>query len=658
MTINPGSRAARLHPSGQWCRLKSLCLIGALTLVWTWPLLLHFRTQVPGDPGDNFSFLWNLWWMRHVVASPGLGFFHSDFLFHPFGVDLVNHPHTALQAAITATVLSSLSIIEAENLYVFLSVFGNALAAYALAMDLVGHRRAAILAAVTFGGSPYIAAHLVGHFDLLSAWVLPVFALCLRRALRDGSKMAAIGCGVTVGIAAYTAYYYVVYIGLLALTYTAAWSQCLSLRVERRSQTPSTVWGRRVLMAALMADCAIVVWIVTTGGGVFRVVNVPVSVRTVQHPLTFAWAVMLAAALMRWRWRLSVRSSSLEGVRRAVRVLALAALVFVVCAAPLILQARSLMAEGRYTSQQYLWRSSPRGVDLLGPVAGNPFHPVTGGVVSRLYRAAHLDRIEGAAWLGIVPLLLLLGPRGRWTDRQEAGRWLAVAGVFAVWALGPWATIGGVDVGLPLPQILVRFVPIVSDARMPGRAMVVVYLALGMLLALRLPALEGRWRSPAWQWVLVLGVVLDYLNAPIPVTRLDQPVIYERLAALSDAGAVCELPFGVGDGLGGVGSQDRRILYYATLHGHPLVGGFIGRMPPGAAAAYAAMPIVGNLLRLSNGQPAVRDAETQAPLLCRYVVIDRATASPELMAYAHSALDLELLAAADGRELYRARKRN
>jgi hypothetical protein len=637
--------------------LTPLVLMAVLSLVWTWPLVRHFQTHLAGAAGDNFSFLWNLWWMRHVLASPGLAFFHSDFLFHPFGVDLVNHPHTALQGVISATVLARLSIVEAENLYVLVSLFGNALAAYALAMDLTGHRRSAMLAAVTFGGSPYIAAHLLGHFDLLSAWVLPVFALVLRRALRDGWRMPAVGCGLTAAVAAYTAYYYVVYIGLIGVSYVVAWSQCVSFGVQRRPQTPMTSRLRHAVLGAIAVDCAVAAWILMTGGGTLSAFGMSVSARTVQGPLTVAWAMMIVGALTRWRIFLGFRSSSRESLRRGLRVLALAAVVFVVCAAPLMLQAGSLVAQGRYSSQPYFWRSAPRGVDVLAAVLGNPFHPVAGDVVTNIYRAAHLDRIEGVAWLGVVPLLLLVGPRGRWVNRREAGCWLAVGGVSALWALGPSAKIGGFDIGLPLPQSLVRFVPIVSDARMPGRAMVMVYLALAMLLALRLPALEGRWRKPAWQSALVLGVVLDYLGAPIPLTRLDQPLVYQTLAALRDEGAVCEIPLGIGDGLtAGVGRQDRRVLYYATLHGHPLVGGFIGRMPPGAADAYAQMPIVGNLLRLSNGQPPVGGGDSPASMVpFRYVVIDRTSASAELNAYVHSRLDLELLAAADGKELYSVR---
>jgi hypothetical protein len=629
-------------------------LFAILTVVWTWPLVRHFGAGIPGEPGDNFSFLWNLWWMRRVLATGG-SFFHSTFLLHPLGVDLVNHPHTAFQGLLTATLLAPLSIVTAENVYILVCVFGNAATAYALALEVGGGRRAATLAAVTFGGSPYIAAHLLGHFDLLSAWVLPLFALALRRALRGGSVGASVGCGLVAGVAAYSAYYYVIYLGLFAVTYTVAWVKPLSIGMFERRQTRLTAAARRAVWAALGFDALLLIWIRVAGGGTIALPGAAVSLHGSRNPLTVAWLLLLVAALTSRRLSVTVRPTSRALGPGVLKALGVVLLVFLVCAAPLIVQAASVMAQGRYAAQQYYWRSAPHGVDVLALVAGNPFHPLVGGAVTRWYRFANADRIEGVAWIGLVPLMLLFGLRGRWADREEAGRWIAVGAVSLVWALGPTAMLGGLDLGLPLPESLVRFVPVVSDARMPGRAMVLVYLAVGMLLALRLPALQGRWSRPGWQRVLVAGVLLDYLAAPIPLTALDRPVVYERLAALDDQGAVVELPLGIGDGLTvGTGSQDRRILYYATVHGHPVVGGFIGRLPAGTAAAYLKMPVVGNLLRLSGGEPAVQEAGPAAGgVPFRYVIINRETASTGLVAYARAALRLELLVSAEGRELYR-----
>ncbi len=635
--------------------LGVVALFAGLTVVWTFPLALHWRTAVPGEPGDNYLLLWNLWWMRHVLASGG-AYFHSAYLFFPFGLDMVNQPHTALQTLVSATVFGRLSIIEAQNLCIFASVFANGIAAYALAFDVTGQRRASTLAGIVFGGSPYITAHLMGHFDLLSAWVLPLFALCLRRSLAGGSWRPMVGCGVVLAAAAYTAYYYVVYLGLLAATYLVASWRCVRCTVAARPPSAQHTRWRRAAIALLVADAALLLWIVTTGGGVVHVGGLNVSLRTAQNPLTVAWICGAALALTWWRVRVTLAWPPTDLGRRGAQTLAVAALVFTVLASPLIVEAATLAREGRYVSQRYFWRTSPGGIDVATLVSGHPFNPVTKGVAGALGRAFDVDRIEGVAWLGVVPLWLLIWPRRRWTDTPEAFCWLAVAGVGLAWALGPRLVVGGFDAGLPLPQVLARFVPIVANARVPGRAMVLVYLAVGVLLAQRLDALDGRWRGRAAQWAVIALVAVEYLGAPVPLTRLEQPSIYKRLAAITDGRPVCELPLGIGDGLDvGAGSQAREVMYFATLHGHPLVGGFVGRMPPGAASGYAEMPVVSTLLALSGGQHAAPANGRSGAQPCRYVIINRLTASPELQAYAQAALRLELLADEQGRALYAVR---
>lgn len=635
-------------------RAFDLGLLAALSVLWTWPLALHFSDHVPGPPGDNFTCLWNLWWMRHVADNHWSGFFHSTYLFNPFGVDLVNHPHTALQGAISATLLSNLSVIQAQNVLVIGSIFLNAAAAYALAYDVSGQRRLALLAGVAFGDSPYIAAHLFGHFELLAAWVLPLFALFFRRALDRGSRWGAIVCGLCVSMAAYSSYYYVVYLALFAVTYTLAPWRCWQIECHARtSRRASSV--RLAAVGAVALDVGVMLWIRLTGGGALRLAGSTIQMRTLANPLLIMWLLFLLWAIARWHVQVDVRRPPSRAVWRGTRALAITVVVFALASWPLIVEAYRLVASGRYVSQVYFWRSAPRGVDLTSFVAGHPYHPIVGGPVSRYYGAARLNVIEQVAWLGVVPLVVLGMPRGRWLDAEEARRWKVVLGVFLIWALGPFLSVAGVDLGLPLPETLARFVPLVENAHMPGRAMMGVYLALGVLMALRLAALDGIWKREGVQWALIVLLAFDYLNAPVPLTSLDRPVVYQRLASIGDGGAVIEVPFGIGDGLtAAVGAQSLRILYYATIHGHPLVGGFIGRMPPGVGRAYEQMPIVGNLLRLSNGQAAVDERPARA-VPFRYVVLDTTAASPELAAYTHAALDLELIERAGDKELYAVR---
>ncbi len=105
--------------------LGPLALFGALAVAWTWPLAAHLHDSIPGAPGDNYSFVWNLWWMRHVLATPGLAYFHTTYLSDPFGTTIANHPHTALPALVAATLLKPLTVVEAQNVLLIAYVFAN-----------------------------------------------------------------------------------------------------------------------------------------------------------------------------------------------------------------------------------------------------------------------------------------------------------------------------------------------------------------------------------------------------------------------------------------------------------------------------------------------------------------------------------------------------
>ena len=633
-----------MHGAGGCARHAALLILFAgLAVAWTWPLARHLATAIPGDPGDNYSFVWNLWWMRHVLATPGLAYFHTTYLFHPFGTSMANHPNTALPALVGATLLGRASPAAAQNLLLIAYVFANLAAMYALAWTLTRRVAASALAAVTFGLSPYVAVHILGHFDLVAAFTIPLFALALHHAL-GGSNRAAAAAGLALAATAYIAYYHLVYECFFAAFYAAAWTD--ALRVTR-ARTELSRGLRRVRAAALAVACvaaAVAAAIAVTGGTTIALRGVAISATTPQNALTAMWLSLAVCGVAWWRPRIALNRDP-----RWTRALAVAwrvAAVFVIAASPLLWQAAVLVAGGDYVSQQYGWRSIPTGIDLLAPLLGSPVHPIVGPISQRAYAALSDSYIETVGWLGVVPMLLLAGARA-----PAARVWRVIGASFFIWALGPFLVVGGVDTGLKLPAILLRFMPFVANARMPGRTMVMVYAAVAILIAMRV-AVSPRLQSPAVQWLLVALVTVDFWASPLPLTPLDRPAVYASLAD-ADAGPVCEVPFGIGDGLSaGVGSQDRRVLFYATEHQHPLVGGYIGRMPPGSADRYRSMAVAGPLLALSDGAAAPPPTPLDPSSPCRYLVVHRSAASPALLAYVAS-LRASRIAADGDLELYR-----
>jgi hypothetical protein len=230
--------------------------------------------------------------------------------------------------------------------------------------------------------------------------------------------------------------------------------------------------------------------------------------------------------------------------------------------------------------------------------------------------------------------------------------------VFLMWSLGPYVYMAGHGTTLWLPAVLLRWLPIVNNARIPARAIVVVYLAVAMLAARGFVHLRRSSRHVAFAWSMAALACLDLLPLPPPVYLVERPSLYETLRQLSP-GAVCELPFGLRDGFGETGRLDPRSMFFQTVHEHPIVGGFVARMPSSLPGRYEATPVLGTLLDLSAGNPSTDPFPSPAAtgriltqMGIRYVVVNRRTSPPDLLRYVRSALPLEAITQDEERTLY------
>src|SRR5580765_3487012 len=192
-------------------------VFAALAVAWTFPLVRHLTSHLPGPgPGDNVDFLWNFWWARWTLASHSWPF-HPTYLLAPAGADLTLHTHTALPALVGATALARLPIVAAQNVMILVGLFLNGFCAYWLSWRITRDHASAVIGGIVFGGAPFIAAHLYGHFNLTMAWTIPLFAIAASEAIERPTIGWAAVAGLLVGVTTYLDYYYVVYESVLAL---------------------------------------------------------------------------------------------------------------------------------------------------------------------------------------------------------------------------------------------------------------------------------------------------------------------------------------------------------------------------------------------------------------------------------------------------------
>jgi hypothetical protein len=607
--------------------------------------------------------------MREALGS-GERFFWTPYLFAPFGADLTLHTHTALNAFAGATLLEGQPPLTAMNVTILASLFLNAFCAYLLAHRVTGDGAASAVAGLIFGGSPYLAAHLNGHFNLTTAWTLPLFALAVGSAfglhtrvghpatLSGSPGIAAVAAGVILGATAYIDYYYVVFLIAFALLAYLLAARDWSLIV--RGATAASLRLVRVFLALAIADLIVIAGILATGGFDATIGGVRILARDVFNPLQTLWILLAVAGIARWRPVLALRPTEGWDGSRATMALALVGIVAAVVALPILLNGAGVIFRGEYVSQRYFWRNAPKGVDAATLILGNPFHGLWGEAVRASYEWLRIDTIESSAWLGIAPPILAAWVvRRHWRDRVVR-YWAAMGAIFFIWALGPHLRVFGVTTGMILPQTLLRYVPIAANARIPGRAIVLVSLAIAVLGAIAI-ARSGEPGRRRWIGVAAMAVVvlLDYLPAPFPVVAVDRPAIYETLRDRPERGTVLELPVGIRDSFFSRGLLDHRALAYQMIHRRPIVGGVVSRMSPSIVTGYAADPLIDGLLALSGREPPSRPLPNPAAasgLLAKngvaFVMLNREFASAELVEYVEVGMPLTLIASDGARSLY------
>lgn len=461
--------------------------------------------------------------MRAALAS-GSDFFHTTYLFAPVGTDLTLHTHTALAAFAGATVLKWLPLAAALNVTTLAGLSLNGFCAYLLAWRLARDSGAAVIAGIIFACSPYIAVHLNGHFNLTMAWTIPLFALAMIEAIHGSWKWAALS-GLVLGTTAYIDYYYVVY--------EVAFAFCIIVLAARRwsvtwpAATSYPRWLSILIASAIVLDIATIGAIEMTGGFSGHLGPIQLTARGIFNPLQVFWVLAGLGLWMHFRPHITASPRPTWSARRQALVLAFVAATSLLVAAPLVWNGMRLLVRGEYVTQQYYWRNAPAGIDIATLVLGNPMHGAWGGLVRNLYTRLGIDVVESCAWLGIAPLVLsVYALRRKWND-GAVRTWAAVGAVFFVWALGSHVLAFGRNTAMMMPGLLWRFVPIASNARMPGRSMVVVYLAVAILGSIGAAGYSARHRRPAVALSIIAIVVLaELFTAPFPIVPIECPAIY------------------------------------------------------------------------------------------------------------------------------------
>ncbi len=504
-----------------WRHVIVLAAYALLTVLMTWPLLLHFNSAIPGDGFDGWQNYWNLWWTKIALIDQVRNPLITDLLYYPTGVGLYFHTLNPFNGLLALPVQLTAGLIPAYNTVVFFSWIMGGYGVFLLTLWILGRRTktkeqgskigsqassgesratrspifdlrslsiflSAFIAGAIFTFSPFHMAHLLGHMQVMSFQWIPFYILYLLRAttaLRAGrpwlrsSLLAGLFLVFTGLCDWYFVFYLLIFTGLLLL------------------------W--------LLFETA-VVWLagVRQGEGAWQALG--------------------------------------HGIRRFVPVLAppmIAGLIFLVALSPwLIPMVRQSVAYSfMVRPQSDLYILSASVMDFLTPNrlhtlfrpesfawVGNQIAPVSERTISIGYMAMALALVGLAAW-----------PR-------RAAFWGVSALVFFTLALGPVIHLGNITwADIPTSEavtwhatplgVLNYFLPIARLTRSVSRYALMVQLSMAVLAGIGLATLLRRLptvRAVVVASAVVLAVILaEYLGCALSAQPARHAGLLQRASA-------------------------------------------------------------------------------------------------------------------------------
>ena len=560
-TGNPKSKI-RVPPG----RPKSLWVVLAyavLTIVMTWPITANLTTQVPGG-GDAWQHIWNLWWAKVSLldlANP----YHTDLLYYPQGVNLYFHTLVLSAGLIGIPLqLAGLNLITTYNLVLLSTYVLAGWGAFLLCRYLTRNDWAAFVGGLVFAFAPYHSAHLFGHMNLASLQWIPFYVLFLLKAVD----------GVDEG---------------------------RRTKDEGNYELQITNYTHRKQSAIRNLKSAII-------AGVFLALNAYTE-------WTYAiFLVLLTGLLVAWKLfipseRGELRDKGIGLVGLGVRVMVIG-VVFLVLTAPIFFPTLAEARQGyaQQPPEETLFYSA----DLVNAFLPSELHPVWGkAVADRVQNIPPYMPLknpsERVLFLGYT--VLAISAWGLWRLRRDRRVlfWSLTAALMWLLSLGPVLQVLGkkeftaFGVEIPLPYLLLYKLPLFSIMRTPARLTVLVMLALSILVAFAVAALMARRRTeeitnyelritddnpdnnpndspksriqnPKSVLALLLPILILFEFMPVfPTVPPGWNVpIYARIAGEPGTFALLELPIRpFGD-----------YMAYQTIHGKPIIGGYLSRQPP------------------------------------------------------------------------------
>lgn len=603
--------------------LTALGILTILALLYTFPLLLHFKTHFIGKYGGDVGLpLRDLWYFRHAIKVLGTNPLWTDLEYWPHGGNLMLTNYSLFNDILAYFLMPAVGMPATWNLLFLLSVVLAGYGVFLMLRDWGFESDVAIVSGALFTFCPLFTMQLEWARGLeASCWcAIPFFFWFLSRAVRDGRLWNAFIAALCLTWAwGYNNYHLIICALFLPFFYVAI-ERPVALNAAPAVPTLKMSSLLRFIDGALILTFLFVLYqLIWRGQREFHGRGSVKELLTHVAPFLLFWA--LAGLRFLLRKSLSWTFNGKAFRFKALKPYAATAVFWLAINLPLVASSLVFMLSGDYGTMSKPWRGGGNPCDPIWLLAPNLFNPLWKDALGRFLSYLHFGPPLIVS-LGLLPLgaalwLWRFGEKDKWVILWTASLIFSVLMI-----LGPWLKIFRVHTYLPLPFYFLHLLPIYNN--MPdgmwfaGPAM----FFLALLFASALKQIKRRLspRFAAKASMIALGLLaLEFAPGARDLFSLEFPPIMRRFRELP-YGAYLPVPLGINfhviSNPGPMGKEWLGPQHQVAIQ-KPRMGGFLTRVSRRVYDITMADPFIKALFSGQDGGP-IDQALSDCARMSRY----------------------------------------
>lgn len=269
--------------------LGALLLVGALTVVVTWPQANHMGSHLVEHQDAYFS-IWRTSWIAHALANAPTQLFNPN-IFYPAKGTLA-FSDAMLLPGLVATPFhwASVSPVLIYNTLLLAGFIGSGLGMFVLVKHLTGATGPALVSAAAFTMAPYRLEHIM-HLELQWAMWVPLTWWALHRTVEEQSQRFGALAGFLFALQALSCVYYSAFLGATLLVVVPV------LLVVNARRAPGAIRPLAVALGVAVLIAAPYVWMYVQAGRAVGLRHLEEVTQYSAQPISY-----FAASASSWLW--------------------------------------------------------------------------------------------------------------------------------------------------------------------------------------------------------------------------------------------------------------------------------------------------------------------------------------------------------------------